>query len=48
MKIRAAVLSGMGASHPYAVSRPLTIETVDLAPPGPGEVLIKVVAAGRR
>ena len=46
MKIRAAVLSGMGASHPYAVSRPLTIETVDLAPPGPGEVLIKVVAAG--
>lgn len=46
MKIRAAVLNAMGASHPYAVSKPLVIETVDLAPPGPGEVLIKVVAAG--
>jgi alcohol dehydrogenase len=46
MKIRAAVLNQMGAAPPYAVSRPLTIEEVDLAPPGPGEVMIKVVAAG--
>ena len=46
MKIRAAVLNRMGATPPYAVSRPLTIEEVDLAPPGPGEVLIQVVAAG--
>ena len=46
MKIKAAVLSAMGASHPYAGSLPLSIEEVDLAPPGPGEVLIKVAAAG--
>ncbi|MDM0059225.1 zinc-dependent alcohol dehydrogenase family protein [Variovorax fucosicus] len=46
MKIKAAVLRQMGAAPPYALSRPLSIETVDLAPPGPGEVLIKVSAAG--
>ena len=46
MKMKAAVLDTMGASHPYAVSRPLSITTVDLAPPGLGEVLIKVAAAG--
>jgi alcohol dehydrogenase len=46
MKIRAAVLSAMGASLPYARSRPLAIEQLDLDPPGPGEVLVKVAAAG--
>jgi len=46
MKIRAAVLDDMGAAHPYATSKPLKITTVDLAPPGYGEVLIKVAAAG--
>ncbi len=46
MKVRAAVLGAMGMPHPYAASRPLSIEEVDLAPPGPGEVLIKVAAAG--
>ncbi len=46
MKIKAAVLQQMGLATPYATSRPLTIETVDLAPPGAGEVLIKVAAAG--
>lgn len=46
MKIKAAVLDKMGAAHPYAESKPLSIETVELAPPGPGEVLIKIAAAG--
>src|SRR6187402_1749160 len=46
MKIRAAVLERMGAPAPYAASRPLTIATLDLASPGPGEVLIKIAAAG--
>jgi len=46
MKIRAAVLEQMGVAPPYASSRPLSIQTVDLEGPGPGEVLIKVVAAG--
>ena len=46
MKIRAAVLDKMGAAPPYAQSRPLTIAMVDLAPPGRGEVLVKIAAAG--
>lgn len=46
MKIRAAVLNAMGAPPPYAQSRPLAIETLDLAPPGPGEVLVRIAAAG--
>ncbi len=29
---------------PYAQSRPLSIETIDLAPPGAGEVLVKIAA----
>ncbi len=46
MKIKAAVLRQMGASRPYAQSRPVAIEEVELAPPGPGEVLVKVAVAG--
>ena len=46
MKIRAAVLSAMGAERPYAKSKPLTIEEIELDPPGPGEVLVKIAAAG--
>jgi alcohol dehydrogenase len=46
MQTRAAVLERMGVPPPYAVSKPLSIVTLDLAPPGPGEVLIKVAAAG--
>lgn len=46
MKIRAAILEEMGRAPPYAQSKPLAIEEVDLAPPGPGEVLVKITAAG--
>lgn len=46
MKIKAAVLRAMGAPAPYAKSKPLSIEEVELDPPGPGEVLVKVAAAG--
>ncbi|MDQ3189639.1 MAG: zinc-dependent alcohol dehydrogenase family protein [Pseudomonadota bacterium] len=46
MKVRAAVLEAMGAAHPYATSRPLRIEELDLAPPGTGEILVRVKAAG--
>ena len=46
MKTRAAVLNAMGATLPYAKSRPLTIETLELKPPGPGEILVKMGAAG--
>ena len=46
MQIQAAVLDKMGVAAPYAQSRPLAIRTLELAPPGPDEVLIKVAAAG--
>ena len=46
MKIRAAVLNEMGAERPYATSKPLSIEQIELDPPGPGEVLVKIAAAG--
>lgn len=46
MKTRAAVLTRTGAPAPYATSRPLEITEVELAPPGPGEVLVRVAAAG--
>lgn len=46
MKVRAAILTRAGAPIPYAESRPLQIVEIDLAPPGPGEVLVRVVAAG--
>jgi alcohol dehydrogenase len=46
MKINAAVLNTIGAESPYAESMPLTIQQVNLDPPGDGEVLVKIVAAG--
>jgi alcohol dehydrogenase len=46
MKIRAAVLNAVGLPAPYAQSKPLTIEEVDLATPGEGEVLVQIKAAG--
>lgn len=46
MKIRAAVLKEMGVKPPYAETRPLAIEEIELAPPGHGEVLVKIGAAG--
>ncbi len=46
MKTRAAVLKASPVAAPYALSRPLSIEEVELAPPGPGEVLVRVRAAG--
>src|SRR6476469_7367951 len=46
MKIRAAVLNAIGAKAPYVDSKQLTIEDVELAPPGHGEVLVRIGAAG--
>ncbi|MGH8442561.1 MAG: zinc-dependent alcohol dehydrogenase family protein [Nevskiaceae bacterium] len=46
MKTRAAILSAIGLPLPYAKSRPLAVETVNLEAPGTGEVLVKVKAAG--
>lgn len=46
MKTQAAILWKMGLSRPYRESRPMTVEDVELAPPGPGEVLVQIKAAG--
>ncbi len=46
VRVRAAVLRQMGLPMPYAQSRPLSVEEVDLAGPGPGELLVRIRAAG--
>lgn len=46
MRIKAAVLNKMGAPTPYAKSKPLAIEEVELDPPSHGEVLVRIGAAG--
>ena len=46
MEIKAAVLGAIGAAPPYASSKPLAIETLQLDAPGPGEVLVRIKAAG--
>ncbi|MET1043015.1 MAG: zinc-binding dehydrogenase [Microbacteriaceae bacterium] len=46
MKIRGAVLTDAGAEQPYATSQPLGIHELHVDDPGPGEVLVRVEAAG--
>jgi alcohol dehydrogenase len=46
VRITGAVLEEIGRPRPYAESRPLTISELDLDPPGPGEVLVRIEAAG--
>jgi alcohol dehydrogenase len=46
VKVKAAILREMGAIAPYASSRPLSIEEVELDAPCFGEVLVRIAAAG--
>lgn len=46
MKTRAAVIYEMQKPRPYAQSKPMVIEELDLDPPGEGEVLVRIRAAG--
>ena len=46
MKIRGAVLEEIGRAKPYADSAPITISEIELDPPGPGEILVRIEAAG--
>ena len=46
MKTLAAVLRERNLPRPYALSRPLVIEELELEGPGPNEVLVQVAAAG--
>lgn len=46
MKIRGAVLEHIGLPRPYAESQPIRVSDLDLAAPGPGELLVRIEAAG--
>jgi alcohol dehydrogenase len=46
IKCRAAILFNAGLSRPYSESKPVRVEEIELDPPGFGEVLVKVSAAG--
>jgi alcohol dehydrogenase len=46
VRIRAAVLERNGSPKPYASSQPLTVSEVELDGPGPGELLVRIHAAG--
>jgi len=46
MKMKAAVLRQTDAPQPFAQSKPLSIEEIELDPPGPNEVMVKVLGAG--
>src|SRR5271169_1872947 len=46
MRVKAALLRRIGLEPPYAQSKPLEIMELDLAPPGRGEVQVKIAAAG--
>lgn len=45
MKFKAAVLRKSASPRPYAASRPLSIETVEVPPPAAGEVVVAIKAA---
>ncbi len=44
--IRGAVLEVVGAEMPYAGSTPIRVEDLELEGPGPGEILVRIEAAG--
>lgn len=46
MLIRGAVLEHIGLSRPYAESRPIRVSELELSEPGPGELLVRIEAAG--
>jgi alcohol dehydrogenase len=46
LKTRVAILHKTSVDFPYSKSKPISIETIDLDGPGPGEVLIRMAAAG--
>ncbi|MET0812273.1 MAG: alcohol dehydrogenase catalytic domain-containing protein [Microbacterium sp.] len=46
MRITGAVLERSGATAPFVESRPFTVGPLELDPPGPGELLVRIEAAG--
>ena len=46
MRIRGAVLEQIGLPRPYAESKPISLDDLELAPPGDTELLVRIEAAG--
>jgi alcohol dehydrogenase len=46
IRCKAAVLRTIGAPRPYAQSKPLSIEEVNLEPPRPVELVVRIAGAG--
>lgn len=46
MQITGAVLEEIGRPRPYAQTRPLSVSSLELEAPAPGEVLVRIDAAG--
>ena len=46
MKTRIALLRSMGVERPYGTTKPLAVVEAELQDPGPGEILVKMAAAG--
>lgn len=46
MRITGAVLEEVGRPGPYAQSRPITVQSLELEGPGPSELLVRMEAAG--
>lgn len=46
MKILGAVLERMNDPRPYATTHPISVQTLELDAPGPGELLVRIEIAG--
>ncbi len=46
MRIHGAVLEESGRARPYAETKPIRVQEVELDEPGPGELLVRIEAAG--
>ncbi|MGW4364960.1 alcohol dehydrogenase catalytic domain-containing protein [Nocardia takedensis] len=46
MRIRGAVLERIAAAAPFAESEPISVSELELGEPGPGELLVRIEAAG--
>ncbi len=46
VRITGAVLEESGRPGPYAATRPLAVDELELAPPGPTELLVRIEVAG--
>ena len=46
MQIHGAVLEEIGRARPFSATAPITVSELELAPPGAGELLVRMEAAG--